>query len=355
MRHRCISCAATAQIGDSRGSDLSVPTGIVESHLRWGERVDGRNAARRAAAQLVANLMTNGAIGRIDQRAKRGAELRQWGLHPHKPDEGSPLAADDAAFEQAYPEALSGGQGVMEEALFPMMSAAECLSAVAALVEHRNVNGSVFSIPVMQLCRSAVESSARTIWILGEPDRDERRERAFRVLCEQLEQQRRFLKIEDENVMGGANPPPQKVISELREHRRKQADLVQTLTDKYPVKKPEPFGKTIGLAAKWVDEHVPPHDTGELAANGLHGGTTAFYSWGSSLVHGYKWAVDYAPGMRLFPMIADSLAAAVFVTECAVCLYEAACRAPGGPRNPDTRVPSRLEPTIAAWSKDLFE
>jgi hypothetical protein len=204
----------------------------------------------------------------------------------------------------------------------------------------------------MQLCPSAMESSARTIWILGESDRDERSERAFRVLSKQLEQQKRFLKTEDENVMDGANPPPQKVIDQLREHRRKQAELLQTLNHKYPVKKPEPFGKTIGLAAMWVDEHVPPHDTGELAANGLHGGATAFYSWGSSLVHGYKWAVDYAPGMQLFPMIADSLAAAVFMTECAVCLYEA-CRAPGGRRNADSHVPARLEPTIAKWSNSL--
>jgi hypothetical protein len=84
------------------------------------EQVNAGNAARQAAAQLVANLMTNGAIGRIDQRARSGAELRQWGLHPHKPDAKSPLAADDVAFERAYPEALSGGQGVTEEALFPM-------------------------------------------------------------------------------------------------------------------------------------------------------------------------------------------------------------------------------------------
>lgn len=171
--------------------------------------MDVRSAAGRAAAKLVANLMTNGAIGRIDQRAERGAELRQWGLHPYTPEAGSPLAADDLAFEQACPEALSGGQGVTEEALFPMMSAAECVGAVATLVEQRNTNGSVFSIPVMQLCRAAMESSAPTIWILGEIDPDERRDRAFRVLCEQLEQQKRFLKIEDENVGGGVNPPPQ--------------------------------------------------------------------------------------------------------------------------------------------------
>lgn len=313
-----------------------------------------RTAQQRAAADLLANILTNGAIGRIDHRAKRGAELRQWGLKPHLPDVGSPLASDDTAFEQSYPETLSGGQGVTEEALFPMMSAAECLSAVGVLVEQRDTNGAVFSIPVMQLCRSAMESSARTIWILGEPSREERIQRALRVLVEQLEQQTRFLKIEENNASNNANSRPAHIATMNREHQRKQAELVQRIKEAHPLPKPETFGKTIAFAAKWVDEHVPAHDTGELAANGLHGGATMFYSWGSSLVHGYKWAVDYARGMRLFPMIADSLAAAVFMTECAVALYEAACRKAGGERDPASLAPIRLEPTVASWSRDLF-
>jgi hypothetical protein len=54
---------------------------------------------------------------------------------------------------------------------------------------------------------------------------------------------------------------------------------------------------------------------------------------------------DYARGGILFGMIADGLAAALNMTECAVCLYEAACRPPGGQRAADSHVPERLEPT----------
>lgn len=140
-----------------------------------------------------------------------------------------------------------------------------------------------------------------------------------------------------------------------RAHQQKQAELVKRLYDNYPVAKPEPFGTTITLAAEWVDAHLPKHDTGELASSGLRGGAKAFYSWGSSLVHGCKWALEYAPGVRLFGMIADSLAAAIYMTECAVALFEAACRGPERERETsESYVPARLEPTIAAWT-DLYE
>jgi len=123
------------------------------------------------------------------------------------------------------------------------------------------------------------------------------------------------------------------------------------LRDNYAISRPESFSKTIALAAKWVNEHPPAHDTGELAANGLEGGAKASYSWGSGFVYGYKWAVDYVPGVKLFGMIADSLAAAIFMTECAVALYEAACRTAGEQRNAEVSyVPKRLEPTIAQWT-----
>lgn len=76
----------------------------------------------------------------------------------------------------------------------------------------------------------------------------------------------------------------------------------------------------------------------------------ASYSRGSSFVHRYKWAVDYVPGVKVFGMIADSLAAAIFMTECAVAPYEAVCRAPGGQQNSaESYVRERLEPTVAEW------
>jgi hypothetical protein len=135
-----------------------------------------------------------------------------------------------------------------------MMSAAENLNAAGLLIEQRPNNGNVHAMPVMQLCRSAMESSARTIWILGDPDREVRRDRALNVLIEQLEQQKRFLVMADANATSGPNPLPPNLVTMNRAHQQKQADLVQRLRDNYAISKPESFSKTIALAARWVDE-----------------------------------------------------------------------------------------------------
>jgi hypothetical protein len=132
--------------------------------------------------------------------------------------------------------------------------------------------GDINAMPVMQLCRSAMESSARTIWILGHPDREVRRDRALNVLVEQLEQQKRFLKISEDNAANAPSPLPPDVAAVNQAHQQKQSDLLQRLRDTYTISKPESFSKTIALAAEWVDGHLPAHDTGELAANKLEGG-----------------------------------------------------------------------------------
>jgi hypothetical protein len=144
-----------------------------------------------------------------------------------------------------------------------MMNASENLNAAGILVEERPENGNVHASSIMQLCRSAMESSSRTIWLLSEPDREVRRDRCLSLLMEQLVQQKRFLKIDDENVNGGPNPPPAHIVAMNRAHRQKQADLVQRLRDSYTISKTETFSKTIALAAEWVDAHLPAHDSGE--------------------------------------------------------------------------------------------
>lgn len=209
--------------------------------------------------------------------------------------------------------------------------------------------GYLYASSVMQLCRSAMETSARTIWLLSDPDRNVRRDRCMSMEMEQLEQQSQFLKLDAEFERRGRNPRPPNVVAMNASHREKHADLTSRVKKGYTFTKPPSFTKTIAHAARWVDAHVPAHDTGELAASGLEEGARSFYPYGSSFVHGYSWMSDYARGGRLFGMIADSLAAALNMTECAVGLYEAACRAPGGRRGADSLVTERLEPTIAQW------
>jgi len=71
-----------------------------------------------------------------------------------------------------------------------MMNASENLNAARILVEERPENGNVDASSIMQLCRSAMDSSARTIWLLSDPDSEVRRDRCLSLLMEQLEQQR---------------------------------------------------------------------------------------------------------------------------------------------------------------------
>jgi len=108
-----------------------------------------------------------------------------------------------------------------------MMNASENLNAAGILVEERPENGNVHASSIMQLCRSAMESSSRTIWRLSDSDREVRRDRCLSLLMGQLEQQRRFFKINDDNVNSGPNPPAADIVATNRAHRQKQADLVQ--------------------------------------------------------------------------------------------------------------------------------
>ena len=110
-----------------------------------------------------------------------------------------------------------------------MMNASENLNAARILVEERPENGNVHASSIMQLCRSAMDSSARTIWLLSDPDSEVRRDRCLSLLMEQLEQQRRFLKINDDNVNRGPNPPPADCgRSSVRESRLTRGPLLRT-------------------------------------------------------------------------------------------------------------------------------
>jgi hypothetical protein len=103
---------------------------------------------------------------------------------------------------------------------------------------------------------------------------------------------------------------------------------------------------------KWINAHPPAHDPGGLFANGFESGVERFYTLGSGFVHGFKWAMDYVKlgELETFRMIADGLAAAVGMAECAVALYEAQAQRRGAPTSRQQFYPRSLAPTIAEWS-----
>jgi hypothetical protein len=305
-------------------------------------------------AEMLFNLKYNGVLTRIDERGQRCGDLYQWGLHPHVPEEGSALAGDDAAFAEAYPITLAGPQAVTEHALFPAMSAAESLNTAGILVARRRSHRQPHVAEVLQLCRVAMESAALTIWLLGDTDRWVRQGRCMSEEMEKLEQQRRFLVIREQEETSHSGRYPQQVLNMNAEHCRKYNDMLDRAKAGYTFSKTPSFTAMIRSSAQWVDTHVPAHDTGEIAANGMEGTARSFYSYGSSFIHGYKWMTEYARGGTVFTLIADALAVSLNMAECAVCLFEAASRAPGGARPAESHVPERFEPTIAVWSGDLF-
>jgi hypothetical protein len=77
-------------------------------------------------------------------------------------------------------------------------------------------------------------------------------------------------------------------------------------------------------ARKLIDAHPPAQARGGLFANGFESGVARFYTLGSGFAHGYKWAMDYVKTgeSETFRMIADGIAAAVGMPECAEAPYE---------------------------------
>lgn len=305
-------------------------------------------------AEALFNFASRGVLTRIDERGQRCGDLYQWGLHPRAAADGSPLAADDAAFAAAYPLTLAGPHAVTEHALFPSMSAAESLNTAGILVGRRKSHRQTHFAELLQLCRVAMECAALTIWLLRDPSREVRRDRCMSQEMEQLEQRRRYLVIGEQDETARPARYPRKMLTENAEHRRRYNKMLDDSKEAYTFEKPPSFTTMIRESAQWVDAHVPAHDTGEIANNGLENSARSFYSYGSSFIHGYKWMTEYARGGTMFPLVADALAVTLNMAECAVCLFEAASRVPGGARPQGSYLPERFEPTVTAWSAELF-
>jgi hypothetical protein len=125
-------------------------------------------------AFLQARLGLAGVLKRIRDRAARGRELERWPLpRPEPVDAESSLAADDAGF---LPDL--GGDYVRLTALYPVMSATDCLAAIGQLVGSWEDTRNAYMPSLLVQCRSAIETAAKTIWLLCDETRDVRRNRS---------------------------------------------------------------------------------------------------------------------------------------------------------------------------------
>lgn len=127
---------------------------------------DALQAAYPRDAQRVKRAMY---IGFVGERAKRAHAFMAWGLRPNPVHPQSRFARDNAAVTLADEPTL-----ISSTALYPTMNASEHLVAAAEVLALALTKGQARTSAVAALCRIAMESSAKTIWLISETDTEER-------------------------------------------------------------------------------------------------------------------------------------------------------------------------------------
>jgi hypothetical protein len=308
------------------------------SELPWGD-LSASDARKLKRAMLIAY---------IGDRAVQANDFLEWGLRPRPVESGSRFAVDDdeVPLEDAH-------NLISSTARFPAMNATENLVAAAQVVAFAFTKGQARTSAVSVLCRTAMESAAKTIWLISEPVPVERRRRCFGFIESERGWQDKFDKIEAETL---AVRTDQLVAAERRrfqEHRQRFEKRLAQITD-LPAEErrrlPGPT-KVVDEAADWVDVNRPRDPDPELDKVMMPRGAKGFYSLGSGFVHGFKWASDYVDSdVELLEMTVDAFGAALRMTECAVSLFEAQSVGPVPSSSRTRNYPAGLAEIIAEWA-----
>ncbi|MDH6291831.1 hypothetical protein [Rhodococcus opacus] len=259
-------------------------------------------------AQLTRALIPS--RGRIDTRADEARRFERWRLEPSQPDITSSIVADDRdGFSETITEKVTETP-VFDHALFPAMSAAENLTTVVNMIDNWDENGQIRTVSLITLCRSALESSARTVWILAPEGRTQRRERALRVTKTEVLGQKKYLTAELERTDPSIDR--NRLIADLDAAKA----VLNELDDVKPAILHE---QAIDYAAKWIDDNSPNTANTPMAPV-----SRSMYSIASGIAHGYQWATTrLRTPTDLMNLVADFLYAANTMTGAAVLLYEA--------------------------------
>lgn len=288
-------------------------------------------------------------FGRIAQRAVRANELLQWGLNPQNADAGSCMATDDEGLMSDF-----GERRFESAALWPLMSATDSVSSAANIFLQGTQTRQLHAPAMAALCRSAIESSGRVIWLLSPEDRQIRRDRCTAIALAEMKEQTNHNGDEVAALRTGEVKAPPEERKEFtagsKDLRARYDQLNQNYAKNPDREKVRPFGTTAELAAEWIQCHVPAHDSGEISKNGMAFGVKRIYGITSAVMHGYKWANDYLNNGDLFAMLADSFAAAVNLTECGIALFEAQAQDHRDTTSRTRHYPARLLPTVVQWS-----
>jgi hypothetical protein len=311
------------------------------SGVKWGE-LHPNDARRLKRAMMLAH---------IGLRAKQANDFLDWGLRPHPIEPDSRLARDDGA------AALDDETNLISStARFPSMNASENLVAAAQVVALALTKGQLRTSAVSVLCRTAMESAAKTIWLISETDPDERRRRCYGFVEDERGWQDHFDTIEAATLAARTDELVEADRAEFDKHRenfQKRVKLITTLP-KNARQAPPKFTKLVNDAADWVDANLPRQPDPELDKVMYPRGAKSFYSLGSGFVHGYKWAIDYVDRQDdsdLIEMTLNAFGAAVRMTESAVILFEAQSLGARPNRTRTVNYPMELADIIAEWAK----
>jgi hypothetical protein len=263
------------------------------------------------------------------------------------PDKGSSLALDDLGFMPGL-----GDHVVSSTARYPVMNAAENLVGAgqvhAATFQERRTS----MAGAGSLCRAAMESSAKTIWLLTDPSRDVRRKRCLGYTERERSYQNKYITYEQAAFDRLTDLGQSAEYAAFQQHRAEydaRLDAITALPEDDRIKPPRKFERVVELAAEWIDANPPPHAANEIPAGGITLGANRFYATGSSFVHGFKWMSDYVrTDVDTLRVIADGFAAALIMTECAVALFEAQATNPARAAV-RKNLPEYLSPTVNSW------
>ena len=142
-------------------------------------------------------------------------------------------------------------------------------------------------------------------------------------------------------------------FAETEQQYRERLNLLTSLAKSARQRPPSNYEFFISWSGDWIDKNPPPHITNADGLRyGMSIGAERFYTVGSSFVHGYKWMTAYIGTEEdVLAQLADSLAAALIMTECAVALYEAQATHPARSLVRRKNYPDYLEPTVAEWRR----
>lgn len=296
-------------------------------------------------------------IALIGDRSAAAKKFLPWGLQPNPIHPKSRLAHDNAAVTLDDASDL-----VSQTSLYPTMNASEHLTAAAEVISFALLQGQIRTSATAALCRIAMESSAKTIWLLSETDTDKRIRRCYGFLKGERGRQQQFEQLETEALDARTDALVETDRARFDE-RRVRVEARQAQIENLPavaLTAPPPGGPLalVEAAQNWMDERLPRPPDPDLDKVMHPRSAKSFYALGSGFVHGFKWLMPYvlADGelddTPLLAITLDAFGNAIRMTASAVALFEAQSIGPQRDPKRFRNYPDGLEDRVTDLAAD---